>query len=138
MKIKTSVKAGVMPHNHNQTGARVLKVEINAKAGGRARREADRLRKAFAAIVVLTMMFAFVEGAAGSAKAAEIEPGERKAERCAVETGQLFINEGRYERAIREFTRVIKDQPTDVEGYRGRIGLIAIGANVLIKNISAL
>ncbi len=69
---------------------------------------------AFAAMVVLTMMFALRGGAAGSAKAAE-------AEKCAAETGQLFINEGRYERAIREFTCVIETRPTEVEGYRGRI-----------------
>jgi len=75
----------------------------------------------FAAMVVLTMMFALEGGAAGSAKAAEAEPGGLKVERCAAETGQLFINEGRYERAIREFTCVIDAQPTDVEGYRGRI-----------------
>src|SRR5262249_12862276 len=75
----------------------------------------------FAAMVTLTMMFAPGGAAAGSTKVAEAEPGGLKAEQCTVETGQLFINEGRYEHAIREFTCVIKAQPTDVEGYRGRI-----------------
>ena len=70
------------------------------------------LRKAFATMVVLTLMFTLGGGAAGSAKAAE---------RCTAEQGQLFIDEGRYEPAIREFTCVIDAQPTDVEGYRGRI-----------------
>jgi hypothetical protein len=75
----------------------------------------------FAAMAVLTIMFALGGGPAGYAKAAEAEPGGLKSEQCAAETGQLFINEGRYEHAIREFTCVIKSRPTGVEGYRGRI-----------------
>src|SRR5262245_3112096 len=74
-----------------------------------------------AAMVVLTLMFALGGPATGSAKAAEAGQGNSTAERCAAETGQLFINEGRYGRAIREFTCVIEARPTDVEGYRGRI-----------------
>jgi hypothetical protein len=74
-----------------------------------------------AAMAVLTLMFGLGSAATGSAKAAEAGQGNSTAERCAAETGQLFINEGRYERAIREFTCVIEARPTDVEGYRGRI-----------------
>src|SRR5262245_23190093 len=73
-----------------------------------------------ASMVVLTMMFALGGVATGYAKAAEAEQSDSKAERCAPETGQLYINEGRYERAIREFTCVIEARPTDPEGYRGR------------------
>ena len=40
---------------------------------------------------------------------------------CTVEQGQRFIDQGRYDRAIREFTCVIETDPTAVEGYRGRI-----------------
>lgn len=40
---------------------------------------------------------------------------------CTTEQGQAFIDEGRYEQAIREFACVIEAQPTEVEGYRGRI-----------------
>ena len=40
---------------------------------------------------------------------------------CTVEQGQMFIDAGRYDRALREFTCVIDAQPTEVEGYRGRI-----------------
>ena len=40
---------------------------------------------------------------------------------CSVEEGQGFIDEGRYDHAVREFTCVIESQPTEVEGYRGRI-----------------
>lgn len=67
-------------------------------------------------MIVLTLMVAL----GGSAKAAEAAWANRTAERCTVETGQRFINEGRYEHAIREFTCVINAQPTEVEGYRGR------------------
>jgi hypothetical protein len=74
----------------------------------------------FAAMTVLTMV-AHGGAATGSTKVAEAEPGGLKAEQCTAETGQLFINEGRYEHAIREFTCVINAQPTGVEGYRGRI-----------------
>jgi hypothetical protein len=40
---------------------------------------------------------------------------------CSPEQGQLFIDQSRYRDAIREFTCVIDGQPTEVEGYRGRI-----------------
>ena len=40
---------------------------------------------------------------------------------CTAEQGQLFIDEGRYKQAIGEFTCVIEAEPTEVEGYRGRI-----------------
>ena len=40
---------------------------------------------------------------------------------CTVEQGQHFIEAGRYEHAIRQFTCIIDAQPTEVEGYRGRI-----------------
>ena len=41
--------------------------------------------------------------------------------RCSGEQGQVYIEEGRYDHAIREFTCVIDADPTAVEGYRGRI-----------------
>jgi hypothetical protein len=72
-------------------------------------------------LVVLTMVFALGGGAVVSVKAAETIQGDHAAAQCTSEQGQLFINEGRYEHAIREFTCVIKAQPTGVEGYRGRI-----------------
>jgi Tetratricopeptide repeat len=40
---------------------------------------------------------------------------------CSAEQGQLFIDTGRYDHAIREFTCVIDADPTGVDGYRGRI-----------------
>ena len=40
---------------------------------------------------------------------------------CTASTGQALIESGSYDRAIREFTCVIKTDPTGVDGYRGRI-----------------
>lgn len=40
---------------------------------------------------------------------------------CTAEQGQALIDQGRYQPAVREFTCVIDAQPTEVEGYRGRI-----------------
>jgi tetratricopeptide (TPR) repeat protein len=44
----------------------------------------------------------------------------QKAQGCSAAKGQLLIDQGRYDQAIREFTCVIESDPTDVEGYRGR------------------
>src|SRR5262245_44430738 len=44
-----------------------------------------------------------------------------KAEQFSVERGQRYIDQGKYELAIREFTGVIEDNPTEAEGYRGRM-----------------
>ena len=40
---------------------------------------------------------------------------------CTAERGQAFIENGRYTRAVQEFTCLIAAEPTDPEGYRGRI-----------------
>src|SRR5262245_1775536 len=40
---------------------------------------------------------------------------------CSVQQGQQLIDDGLYTRAVREFTCVINAQPTEIEGYRGRI-----------------
>ena len=39
---------------------------------------------------------------------------------CTGEKGQAFIEQGRYDKAIQEFSCVIEAQPTEVDGYRGR------------------
>ncbi len=78
------------------------------------------LRKACAIMVGLTLLFALGGWDAGLVKAAKAEPNS-KAKRCSAAQGQLLINEGRYSDAIREFTCLIEAQPTEVEGYRGRI-----------------
>jgi tetratricopeptide (TPR) repeat protein len=51
----------------------------------------------------------------GSASAAHAQSA------CSVEAGQTLIDQGRYKQAVKEFTCIINAQPTDVEGYRGRI-----------------
>ena len=43
------------------------------------------------------------------------------AEACTAQQGQIYIDQGGYKQAVKEFTCVIEAQPTDVEGYRGRI-----------------
>src|SRR5262245_17319394 len=40
---------------------------------------------------------------------------------CTADQGQALIEAGKYDKAIQAFSCVIADQPTDVEGYRGRI-----------------
>ena len=40
---------------------------------------------------------------------------------CSVGAGQALIDQGSYKQAVKAFTCVINAQPTDVEGYRGRI-----------------
>jgi len=40
---------------------------------------------------------------------------------CSLEQGQIYIDEGRYRDAIREFRCVIEGQRAEVKGYRGRI-----------------
>jgi tetratricopeptide (TPR) repeat protein len=40
---------------------------------------------------------------------------------CTAANGQSDIDQGRYKQAVKEFTCVIEAQPTEVEGYRGRI-----------------
>lgn len=50
---------------------------------------------------------------------------------CAVASGQSYLEQGRYEKAIQEFSCVIENEPTGVEGYRGRIE-----ANLLLGRYS--
>src|SRR5262245_20590115 len=76
------------------------------------KKKVETLRKTFTVMALLTLIFTFGDVAVYSAKAAKSSTAAQ---------GQLFINQGRYQDAIREFTCVINAQPTEVEGYRGRI-----------------
>ena len=68
-------------------------------------------RKFFIVTFVFTLLFTQLGGAVGSARAAQCSAGQ----------GQLYINAGQYKKAIQEFSCLIDAQPTNVEGYRGRI-----------------
>src|SRR5262245_55492209 len=93
----------------------------NVKVCCRARQVADIWQKAVAAIVLTAILFAIEVGTADIVKAAELLRVVSKVKQCTAEQGQLFIDTERYDRAIREFTCLINAQPTEVEGYRGRI-----------------
>src|SRR5262245_18471671 len=75
--------------------------------------------------------------AAGSATLAkDLPPGHS---RCTAEQGQQYIDLGRYDKAIREFSCVIENDPTGVEGYRGRIEaalLLGLYSDALRDNAS--
>jgi tetratricopeptide (TPR) repeat protein len=47
---------------------------------------------------------------------------------CDAALGQIYIETGRYDRAIREFTCLVQAAPAEAEGYRGRIeALLLLG-----------
>lgn len=48
-------------------------------------------------------------------------PSAAQPPNCTAQQGQIYIDQGRYDQAVREFTCVINAYPTEVEGYRGRI-----------------
>lgn len=52
--------------------------------------------------------------------------------KCTAVQGQALIEAGRYEQAVREFSCVVDSQPTEVEGYRGRME-----ANALLGRYAA-
>ncbi len=76
-----------------------------------ADRQVALVQKLFAIMVVLTLMFTQWGDTMGIAHAAQ----------CTVQQGQLFTDSGQYNKAVQEFTCVIDAQPTEAEGYRGRI-----------------
>jgi tetratricopeptide (TPR) repeat protein len=58
---------------------------------------------------------------ASEAAVASAKPHSSAKLSCSAEAGQRSIEEGNYERAIREFTCLIQANPAGMEGYRGRI-----------------
>ena len=80
-------------------------------------RTTTKARFIAAAVVLAGVAFAQMTRAAG----APPPPTSSEDRECSAEQGQIYIDEGRYTQAIREFTCLIEAQPTEVEGYRGRI-----------------
>ena len=70
------------------------------------------LQKAFAIMVGVVAVVNMLGGSAVRA-AAPVS--------CSAAEGQIFIDEGNFDHAIREFSCVVDAQPTEVEGYRGLI-----------------
>jgi Flp pilus assembly protein TadD len=64
-----------------------------------------------AAIALLSAPAAVAGGSSSGAAAAG----------CTATQGQAYIEEGRYEHAVREFGCLVDAAPTEIEGYRGRI-----------------
>ena len=64
---------------------------------------------AFLGRVVLALLFTPILGPVATAR------------QCSPDQGQIYIYEGRYRDAIREFSCLVEAEPTEVEGYRGRI-----------------
>lgn len=77
-------------------------------------------RKSLAALCASAALIG-VGGIQPSAAHAAVGGIQAGAEPCSAEQGQLLIGAGRYTQAVRVFGCVIDGQPTEVEGYRGRI-----------------
>lgn len=62
-------------------------------------------------MAVLTILFTQFGGKPTSVKAAQ----------CSAQQGQQYIDAGQYKKAVQEFSCLISAQPTEAEGYRGRM-----------------
>jgi tetratricopeptide (TPR) repeat protein len=100
-----------MNHNESTLQARKGMHQNHNQAMLAPRKKVNMSQKIFAFVALLTLLFTQWGGAIGVAKAAQ----------CTAAQGQLFIDSGQYKKAIQEFTCIIEAQPTEVEGYRGRI-----------------
>lgn len=77
-------------------------------------------RRVFFRLAVSILVLNLVGIAADPLRADE-DHRHSASKRCTAEYGQRLIDQGKYEQAVRAFTCVIDHQPTEVEGYRGRI-----------------
>src|SRR5262245_55191598 len=91
--------AGDSPASHTKEETRML-----------AETMSTTWRRLLLGLVLAVGLFAIAPVAHGAGKPS-----------CTSAAGQALIDQGRYDRAVREFTCLINADSTDVEGYRGRI-----------------
>src|SRR5262245_3562708 len=91
--------AGDSPASHTKEETRMLAEPITTT-----------WRRLLLGLVLAAGLFAMTPVAHGAGKPS-----------CTSAAGQALIEQGRYDRAIREFTCLVNADPTGVEGYRGRI-----------------
>ena len=72
-------------------------------------------------LFVLAIFTLITTGSIASAESRKATISFSLPKTCTAAQGQIYIDQAQYRDAIREFTCVINDQPTEVEGYRGRI-----------------
>lgn len=81
----------------------------------------DSHRRATGGISVIIAAVVAIAAAMTPNQTAGAVPGGTTTPNCTAQAGQDFIEAGDLERAVRVFTCVIDAQPSEVEGYRGRI-----------------
>ncbi len=90
------------------------------RRSGRTRAGVVAAKASVVALAAALLVQGAVAQARTSAGGATATAAASASTKCTAQQGQAFIDEGRYDQAIREFTCVIAAQPTGVEGYRGR------------------
>lgn len=78
-------------------------------------------RMMIAAAVVMSTVACADPGTVTAPRALGVRDGVANAIPCTAEQGQQLIDAGQYKQAIQKFTCVLSNDPTAVEGYRGRI-----------------
>jgi len=108
LKVRKGVRV-----NHNQPALKVRKgiQQNHAETLLKTQSKANMAKKILLTMLMLTMMLVNMSMAVGSAKA----------DQCTAANGQAFIDSGQYKKAVQEFSCLVDAQPTEVEGYRGRI-----------------
>src|SRR6266540_208004 len=90
------------------------------RRSGRTRAGVVAAKASLVALAAALLAQGAVAQARTSAGGATTTAAASASTKCTAQQGQAFIDEGRYDQAIREFACVLAAQPTGVEGYRGR------------------